>query len=106
MLFIRKLRFAYGVCIGFTNGEYRIAIVDFICSSRGRKRELRFALDFLSGFTNEEYRIAIVDLIAPRGGGWKETGDFDPLSLSNTSPDPWGVSAAAGHYCCRGLTGI
>ena len=28
--------------------------------------------------------------MAPRGGGWKETGDFDPLSLSNTSPDPLG----------------
>ena len=28
--------------------------------------------------------------MAPRGGGWKETGDFDPLSLSNTSPDPFG----------------
>ena len=40
-------------------------------------------------------------LLSPRGGGWKETGDFDPLSLSNTSPDPWGdplrrgISAAA-----------
>ena len=29
-------------------------------------------------------------LFAPRGGGWKETGDCDPLSLSNTSPDPLG----------------
>ena len=61
---------AYGVCIGFTNGEYRIALVDFICSSRGRLKRDR-------GFAN-------------------------PLSLSNTSPDPLGnplrrgISAAAG----------
>ena len=33
---IRKLRFAVVVCIGFTNGEYHIVCVDFICSSRGR----------------------------------------------------------------------
>ena len=46
------------VCIGFTNGEYRIALVDFICSSRGRLERDR-------GFAN-------------------------PLSLSNTSPDPFG----------------
>ena len=38
LLFIRKLRFAYGGCIGFTNGEYRIALVDFICSLRGHQR--------------------------------------------------------------------
>ena len=49
---------AYGVCIGFTNGEYRIASVDFIGSSRGRLKRDR-------GFAN-------------------------PLSLSNTSPDPFG----------------
>ena len=57
------------VYIGFTNGEYRIALVDFICSSRGRLERDR-------GFAN-------------------------PLSLSNTSPDPFGnplrrgISAAA-----------
>ena len=42
----------------FSNAEYRIALVDFICSSRGRLERDR-------GFAN-------------------------PLSLSNTSPDPWG----------------
>ena len=38
LLFIRKLRLAYGGCIGFTNGEYRIVCVDFICSLRGHQR--------------------------------------------------------------------
>ena len=42
----------------FTNAEYHIVCVDFICSSRGRLKRDR-------GFAN-------------------------PLSLSNTSPDPWG----------------
>ena len=66
---IRKLRLAYGFCSGFTRGEYHIALVDFIYSSRGRLERDR-------GFAN-------------------------PLSLSNTSPDPWrcplrrGISAAA-----------
>ena len=42
-VFIRELRFAVVVCIGFTNGEYRIASVDFIGSSRGRlKRDRGF----------------------------------------------------------------
>ena len=57
--FIRKLRLAYIVCIVFLNEEYLNALVDFICSSRGRLERDR-------GFSN-------------------------PLSLSNTSPDPWGI---------------
>ena len=44
--------------LAFLNAEYRIALVDFICSSRGRLKRDR-------GFAN-------------------------PLSLSNTSPDPFG----------------
>ena len=38
---LRKRRFAYVVCIGFTNGEYLIALVDFIVALRrtkGRRR--------------------------------------------------------------------
>ena len=58
MDFIRKLRLALVVCIGFSNAEYHIALVDFIFSSRGRLERDR-------GFAN-------------------------PLSLSNTSPDPFG----------------
>ena len=39
--FIRKRRLAYGDCIGFTNEEYLIALVDFIVALRrtkGRRR--------------------------------------------------------------------
>ena len=99
---IRNLRLAYGDCIGFTNAEYHIVCVDFICSSRGRIRKLRFAYDFLSGFTNAEYHIALVDFIySSRGRLERDRGFANPLSLSNTSPDPWGyplrrgISAAA-----------
>ena len=35
--FIRKLRLAFWVCIGFTNAEYRIALVDFIVALRRTK---------------------------------------------------------------------
>ena len=52
------------LCIGFTNVEYHIALVDFIYSSRGRLERDR-------GFAN-------------------------PLSLSNTSPDPWGYPLRRG----------
>ena len=37
MLFIRKLRWAYGVCIAFFNEEYLIASVDFIVALRRTK---------------------------------------------------------------------
>ena len=90
------------VCIGFSNAEYRIALVDFIFSSRGRIRKLRFAYDFLSGFSNAEYHIALVDFIfSSRGRLERDRGFANPLSLSNTSPDPFGdplrrgISAAA-----------
>ena len=38
LLFIRKLRLAYIVCIVFLNEEYLIALVDFIGSLRGHQR--------------------------------------------------------------------
>ena len=66
-----------------------------------RIRELRWAVVVCIGFTNGEYHIVYVDLIAPRGGGWKETGDFDPLSLSNTSPDPGGVRCGGAFWLPR-----
>ena len=69
---IRKLRLAYGDCIGFTNAEYRIALVDFIYSSRGRLERDR-------GFAN-------------------------PLSLSNTSPDPGGVRCGGAYLLPRVYT--
>ena len=64
---------AYGGCIGFTNGEYRIALVDFIVALRRTKgrgrRTLRSPPSPSSG----------LHLIHPGG------------------------SAAAGHFGCRGL---
>ena len=97
LYFIRNLRFAYGVCFAFSNAEYRIALVDFIYSSRGRIRKLRFAYDFLSGFTNAEYHIALVDFIcSSRGRLKRDRGFANPLSLSNTSPDPWGYPLRRG----------
>ena len=56
--------------------------------------------------THGEYHIVYVDLIAPRGGGWKETGDCDPLSLSNTSPDPLGDPLRRGMTAAAGLQGF
>ena len=58
LLFYKESTFGCGFFSGFTNAEYHIVCVDFICSSRGRLKRDR-------GFAN-------------------------PLSLSNTSPDPWG----------------
>ena len=63
MDFIRKLRLAMGFLSGFTRGEYLIALVDFICSSRGRIRKLRYAFVVCFAFFNEEYLIASVDFI-------------------------------------------
>ena len=54
-------------------------------------RKLRYSLEFLSGFTNAEYHIALVDFIySSRGRLERDRGFANPLSLSNTSPDPWG----------------
>ena len=63
MDFIRKLRLAMGFLSGFTRGEYHIALVDFIFSSRGRIRKLRYAFVVCFAFFNEEYLIASVDFI-------------------------------------------
>ena len=52
---------------------------------------LRYFWDFLSGFTRGEYRIALVDFIfSSRGRLKRDRGFANPLSLSNTSPDPFG----------------
>ena len=52
---------------------------------------LRVALDFLSGFTRGEYHVIRVDFISSsRGRLERDRGFANPLSLSNTSPDPWG----------------
>ena len=106
---------AYVVCFGFLNVEYRIALVDFICSSRGRIRKLRLAYIVCLVFLNEEYLIALVDFIAPCGGtkGRRRRTLRSPSPPWNHAcvvhwtppPHPW-VSAAAGHDCCRGLMPI
>ena len=88
---------------GFTSREYLIASVDFIVALRGQIRKLRFALVVCIVFSNGEYHIVCVDFIcSSRGRLKRDRGFANPLSLSNTSPDPWGyplrrgISAAAG----------
>ena len=97
------LRFAWVVYLGFTNGEYHIALVDFIGSSRGQIRKLRFALVVCIVFSNGEYHIVCVDFIcSSRGRLKRDRGFANPLSLSNTSPDPWGDPLRRGNVGCRG----
>ena len=87
---------------GFTSREYLIASVDFIVALRGQIRKLRFALVVCIVFSNGEYHIVCVDFIgSSRGRLKRDRGFANPLSLSNTSPDPFGdplrrgISAAA-----------
>ena len=65
-----------GVFSGFFNEEYLIAPVDFICSLRGHQRTRK-----------------------------KDSAE-PSFPILWTPPHPPGVSAAAGHYCCRGLGAI
>ena len=74
--FIRKRRCSYIVCIGFTNAEYRIALVDFIVALRRTK------------------------------GRGRRTLRSPPSPSSGLHLIHPGVSAAAGHYCCRGFIPI
>ena len=76
MLFIRKLRFAYIVCIVFLNAEYLIALVDFIVALRRTK------------------------------GRGRRTLRSPPSPSSGLHLIHPGLSAAAGHICCRGLIPI
>ena len=97
---------AYVVCFGFLNAEYRIALVGFICSSRGRIRKLRFALGVCIGFSQcgIPHRTCRFYLLLAGAVG-KRQG----ISIPYPSPTPLltpGVSAAAGHDCCRGLMSI
>ena len=96
-----------GFYSGFTRGEYHIVCVDFICSLRGRKRKLRLAYGFCSGFTRGEYHIVCVDFIdSSRGRLKRDRGFANPLSLSNTSPDPWGNPLRRGILAAAGLQGF
>ena len=65
-------------------------------------KESTLFFDLLSGFTRGEYHIVCVDFIySSRGRLKRDRGFANPLSLSNTSPDPFGdplrrgISAAA-----------
>ncbi len=103
--FIRYAAVSWVVYLGFTNGEYHIALVDFICSSRGQIRKLRFALVVCIVFSNIEYHIALVDFIGSSRGRLERDRGF---SIPYPSPTPLltpAGSAAAGHICCRGGQG-
>ena len=71
--FIRKLRFALVVYSGFTRGEYHVIRVDFIVALRRTK------------------------------GRGRRTLRSPPSPSSGLHLIHPGVSAAAGHICCRGL---
>ena len=73
---IRKLRLAVVVCIAFFNEEYLIASVDFIVALRRTK------------------------------GRGRRTLRSPPSPSSGLHLIHPGLSAAAGHICCRGLIGI
>ena len=99
MLFIWKLRCSLIFLSGFTSREYLIASVDFIVALRGQIRKLRFALVVCIVFSNGEYHIVCVDFIcSSRGRLKRDRGFANPLSLSNTSPDPWGIRCGGEMY--------
>ena len=55
------------------------------------------AYGFCSGFTRGEYHVICVDFIfSSRGRLERDRGFANPLSLSNTSPDPWGYPLRRG----------
>ena len=108
--FIRYASVCLGCLSWLHQWEYHIALVDFIGSSRGQIRKLRLALVVCIVFSKIEYHIALVDFIgSSRGRLERDRGFANPLSLSNTSPDPWGyplrrgMTAAAGLYQFRYL---
>ena len=69
-------------------------------------RNRRYSLEFLSGFTRGEYHVIRVDFIySSRGRLKRDRGFANPLSLSNTSPDPLGIRCGGALLLPR-LTGI
>ena len=67
-------------------------------------RNQRLALVACFVFFNEEYLIALVDFIySSRGRLERDRGFANPLSLSNTSPDPWGNPLRRGILAAAGL---
>ena len=75
-------------------------------ASRGGKGDLRWAVIVSFSFTNAEYHIVCVDFIgSSRGRLERDRGLRSPIPLQHLSW-PLGLSAAAGHICCRGGQGF
>ena len=81
------------VYLGFTRGDLSLLWIDKVCG---------VILAILFWLHQGEYHIVCVDFIfSSRGRLERDRGFANPLSLSNTSPDPWGnplrrgISAAA-----------
>ena len=72
-------------------------------------RNLRYSFDLLSGFTRGEYHVIRVDFIVAlrrtKGRG-RRTLRSPPSPSSGLHLIHPGLSAAAGHYCCRGFGAI
>ena len=83
--------------------DYPILLSDFLCFII-RNRRLAYIVCF--AFFNEEYRIAPVDFIVAlrrtKGRG-RRTLRSPPSPSSGLHLIHPGLSAAAGHYCCRGF---
>ena len=81
LLFYKETALFFGFYSGFTNGEYHVIRVDFIVALRRTKGRGRRTLRSPPSPWNHACVVQ-----------W-------------TPPHPPGVSAAAGHYCCRGGQG-
>ena len=70
-------------------------------------KEAALFFGFYSGFTSGEYHVIRVDFIfSSRGRLERDRGFANPLSLSNTSPDPWGYPLRRGILAAAGLQGF
>ena len=64
-------------------------------------------ISFVWIFSNAEYLIALVDFIySSRGRLERDRGFANPLSLSNTSPDPWGIRCGGAYLLPRAYRDI
>ena len=98
----RPARFRY-TC---STAIYDLQSADFL---RFFIRNLRYSFDLLSGFTRGEYHIVCVDFIVAlrrtKGRG-RRTLRSPPSPSSGLHLIHPGLSAAAGHICCRGFIPI
>ena len=95
----RFISFAYLTCSRLIKLRLAYILCYFI-------RKLRYSFDFPSGFTRNEYHVIRVDFIVAlrrtKGRG-RRTLRSPPSPSSGLHLIHPGLSAAAGHYCCRGL---